>query len=635
MSYGVQFVALVIILVVTLEFFRYRRINLLTTKMYEILLGIAALCVILEALCLFSCFHPEYFTIISAKSLHQVFFASLNIETWMIYMYIDIRTRSVKSYSNFQFIWRTIPLLISIGMVLFGDVYYYSDVEGAYAYGLIPQSSYFSFICYYALILFLLIKPDPNKDKLFQYEFILYMALWGGIVFIQYLIPVMVLASSSVCLSVLFFYLIFENSKEYSDKDINSAFSRHSFEYTVQELLKLGKRFWVINFSLQNVETIRSTYGHKICMQCLEQAIKNFPEFKSHNIFRTLEYSFCFILHSEEELSQFYSRYKPTDRSLLLSDYMVAPSFYVCSVECPEIVSSSEDLMDLLSFCKNEHVSSNVFSIQEIDKTMAKKREYRVAIEKLLQKAVDEDGFEVYYQPIINSVTGRCVFFEALVRLKDSESLGYVSPEVFIPIAEQKGIISKLGDKVINKVCEFVRKYNLDKRGFWGIGINLSGMQMMDPSLPYRLNQSVKNYDINPKFINFEVTETVALTSGNIVKKNVDKLKKFGYKFSMDDFGTGYSNFSNMASISYDLVKIDKSIIWDAFDLNNHKSMTVLLSIINLIHSVGCSVVAEGVETQKQADYLRDCGIEFLQGYYYSKPLSIEQMLVYIEKWTK
>ncbi|SKA59747.1 EAL domain, c-di-GMP-specific phosphodiesterase class I (or its enzymatically inactive variant) [Succinivibrio dextrinosolvens DSM 3072] len=217
--------------------------------------------------------------------------------------------------------------------------------------------------------------------------------------------------------------------------------------------------------------------------------------------------------------------------------------------------------------------------------------------------------------------------------MKDKDTLSYISPDVFIPIAEKKGLISQLGDRVMNKVCSFVRKYNLDKQSFVGVGVNLSGFQLQDPSLPYRLHQSVKNYDISTKFINFEITETIAVHSRNaVIAANIEKLKKMGYKFSMDDFGTGYSNFSNMSSINYDLVKIDKSMIWQAFDGKNRKSMTVLISIINMIHSIGCTVVAEGIETESQAEFLRECGIEFLQGFFFSKPLSEDSFLEYLSK---
>ena len=633
MSYGLQIASLVIIFIVVMEFYRYRRLNLLTTKMFEVLIFLSVTSILFKSLCIFSYFNPEHFTILSAKLIHQLFYVTVNINIWMIYMYIDLRTRSIKNYTTPQFVLRILPLFLSFLMVLLGDINYYCELDEAYAYGIIPLSSYFAFSCYFLMIVFLLLRSEHFKEKQYNFEFILFLSIWLVTALVEYLCPYMHLSSASSCVAVLFYYLIFENPKDHTDKDISSAFSRYAFEYTVQEFFKLRRHFWVINFSLQNVEAIRSTYGQKACIECLEKAIQTIPEFKSYNIFRTLEYSFGFIINSKEELNNLYGSYKLSDRTLFLTDYMVAPSFSVCSIECPAIVSSSEGLISLLAFCKNGVESKSGSSIQIIDKSTAEKRNYIAAVESLLQKAVDEDGFEVYYQPIVNSITHKCVYFEALVRLKDKDTLGYISPDVFIPIAEKKGLISQLGDRVMNKVCSFVRKYNLDKQSFVGVGVNLSGFQLQDPSLPYRLHQSVKNYDISTKFINFEITETIAVHSRNaVIAANIEKLKKMGYKFSMDDFGTGYSNFSNMSSINYDLVKIDKSMIWQAFDGKNRKSMTVLISIINMIHSIGCTVVAEGIETESQAEFLRECGIEFLQGFFFSKPLSEDSFLEYLSK---
>lgn len=634
MSYGVQVVSLIIIFIVVMEFFRYRRLTLLTTKIYEILICLSVFNILIKSVCIFSYLHPEFFSILSSKVIHQLFYSSQNILFWMIFMYVDLRTRAIRNYTSFQFMWRAIPLCVSVLMIIFGDISYHSDSDGAYAFGTVTNSSYFAFCCYFLLIISLYFRSEISKRQLYGVEFILFLIIWLSTAVLMYFVPYMHLSSGTSCLAVLFFFLIFENPKDHTDKDISNIFSRHSFEYTVQELLKLNRHFWVINFSLQNVESIRSTYGQKACIECLEKAIKTVPDYKSHNIFRTLDYSFGFIIYSKDKLDDLYGNYKLTDRTLLLSDYMVSPSFYVCSIECPTIVSESDALIDLLSFCKNTEVQTSDRPIHVIDNTIAQKRDYIDAIERLLQKAIDEDGFEVYYQPIVNAITKKCLYFEALVRLKDDSSLGYISPEVFIPIAEKKGLISKLGDRVINKVCNFIRKYNLDKKSLGGVGVNLSGIQLADPVLSYKLNQAVKNYDISPKFINYEITETIAVHSGKVAKANIEKLKDFGFKFSMDDFGTGYSNFYNMSSISYDLIKIDKSIVWQAFDSKNRKSMTVLLSIINMIHAIGCSIVAEGVETDAQADYLKECGIEFLQGYYFSKPLAPDLFLEYLAKNT-
>ena len=132
--------------------------------------------------------------------------------------------------------------------------------------------------------------------------------------------------------------------------------------------------------------------------------------------------------------------------------------------------------------------------------------------------------------------------------------------------------------------------------------------------------------------INLEITETAMVQSGKIVLDNMEKLKGFGYKFSMDDFGTGYSNFHQIASIKYDLIKIDKSLIWPAFEEGNIQAQTILFGCIKMMHTLGLSIVAEGIETASQAEDLRAHGVEFLQGYYYSKPIPEDEFLQFVER---
>lgn len=142
-----------------------------------------------------------------------------------------------------------------------------------------------------------------------------------------------------------------------------------------------------------------------------------------------------------------------------------------------------------------------------------------------------------------------------------------------------------------------------------------------------RLTKILAEYDIPPAFINLEITETAALDSGEAFDTNVSALRESGFSFSMDDFGTGYSNLSQMNQMRYDLVKMDKSIIWDAFGKGNEKSEHLLASVIRLLKAINVKIVAEGVETKEMTDYLTERGVDYLQGYYFSKPVNEDKFL--------
>ena len=635
MDYGTQLVALCVVLVVTIEFFQYRRVKLLSTELFEGFLGLSIFCIVCDIGCIYASFHPQYFSILINRIIHQFFFASLSLVAFYVFIYIDLRGRKVKNYSTLELLLRAIPLIIAILGILFGDIKYSFSVKGSYSYGTLVNIVYIMSATYCVMAIAVLAYAVKNRHLVVKYDFIFCFAAWLFIAIYQYLVPTASLISLAIALIVMFVYISFENSKENEDKDIHSLLSRNAFEMVIDELFGENKNFYVICFSMQNTTSLRSTYSLSTCLDCIAKSVKSIPDFSNRNIFRISEFSFGFILFSKEELTDWSARYKVSDKALLIEDSSIQPTYIVSAVECPTSADNAESLFSLISFCQSHYEAQNDHSVLIVDKEIADKRNYIHSVERLIQRAVDEDGFYVVYQPIINTKTNRCESAEALVRLKDTKSFGFISPEVFIPVAERRGLISKIGDQVFSKVCQFIKDNEVEKLGLKYIEVNLSGIQIADPSLPFRLHQTVKSYGLDPKMINLEVTETALVRSGKVALDNMEKLKSFGYKFSMDDFGTGYSNLSQVAAVKYDLVKMDKSLIWPAFEPNNEQARTIMIACIKMFHTLGISVVAEGVETSEQAEVLAANGVEFLQGYHYSKPVKEDKFLEFVQEFNK
>ena len=635
MDYGTQLVALCVVLVVTIEFFQYRRVKLLSTELFEGFLGLSIFCIVCDIGCIYASFHPQYFSILINRIIHQFFFASLSLVAFYVFIYIDLRGRKVKNYSTLELLLRAIPLIIAILGILFGDINYSVSVKGSYSYGTLVNIVYVMSATYCVMAIATLAYAVKNRHLVIKYDFIFCFAAWLFIAIYQYLVPTASLISLAIALIVMFVYISFENSKENEDKDIHSLLSRNAFEMVIDELFGENKNFYVICFSMQNTTSLRSTYSLSTCLDCIAKSVKSIPDFSNRNIFRISEFSFGFILFSKEELTDWSARYKVSDKALLIEDSSIQPTYIVSAVECPTSADNAESLFSLISFCQSHYEAQNDHSVLIVDKEIADKRNYILSVERLIQRAVDEDGFYVVYQPIINTKTNRCESAEALVRLKDTKSFGFISPEVFIPVAERLGLISKIGDQVFSKVCQFIKDNEVEKLGIKYIEVNLSGIQIADPTIPFRLHQTVKSYGLDPKMINLEMTETALVRSGKVALDNMEKLKSFGYKFSMDDFGTGYSNLSQVAAVKYDLVKMDKSLIWPAFEPNNEQARTIMIACIKMFHTLGISVVAEGVETAEQAEVLATNGVEFLQGYHYSKPVKEDKFLEFVQEFNK
>lgn len=241
----------------------------------------------------------------------------------------------------------------------------------------------------------------------------------------------------------------------------------------------------------------------------------------------------------------------------------------------------------------------------------------RQDVESAVSRGLKESSFEVYYQPTY-FMDKRLHGAEALLRMHDRE-LGDIYPDEFIPIAEQIGMIDPIDDYVLEEVCRFIKTGLPKKFGMDSINVNLSVMQCMQPGFVKRINGIVERYGIEKRFINFEITESIAASDYRILSSVISSLKQEGFMFSMDDYGTGYSNVSAVFSLNLDVVKIDKSLLWNAE--KSELGMIILENTIRMIQQINKRILVEGVETEAQIELLDKFGVDYLQGFYFSKPI--------------
>ncbi len=250
-------------------------------------------------------------------------------------------------------------------------------------------------------------------------------------------------------------------------------------------------------------------------------------------------------------------------------------------------------------------------------------------VEQIILDAIRYNKVEVFYQPIYSTVEQKFVAAEALVRIRDDEDK-IMYPGSFIEVAEKTGFILGLGSRVFQKVCEFIKDNDISKYGLDYIEVNLSMIQCSYEHLADNFIEIMKQYDINPKHINLEITETATVNEKQILLNNMKKLMDFGVSFSLDDFGTGQSNLNYIVEMPVQIVKFDKSMIDSYFA--NGKAKYVMNAAMNMIHGMKLPIVAEGIETAEQLDTMRQLKIEYIQGYYFSKPVPGNEFINFIVK---
>jgi EAL domain-containing protein (putative c-di-GMP-specific phosphodiesterase class I)/GGDEF domain-containing protein len=348
---------------------------------------------------------------------------------------------------------------------------------------------------------------------------------------------------------------------------------------------------------------------------------------RRYNIYKIGRRTYVLVLFNksdEQALELAKTIYSRFDKPWQLVDTMVLLSASLLIADIPRQIDSLNDALYMFDSFKPGKNNKNILSGDDLDTILRGS-----AIEKSISNGLAENKFEVYYQPTF-SIDGRKLHgAEALVRLHDDE-MGMLFPDEFIPVAENIGLIDAIDDFVLMDVCRFIKEHNLEDGTIDCINVNLSVMQLMKPGFVDHINGIVEMSGVDKKLINFEVTESLSAASYEIMNSVINDLKLEGFLFSMDDYGTGYSNMRALASMHLDCIKIDKSILWEAE--KSDLGRIILENSIRMIHQMKLDILVEGVETEAQIKLLEPLGVQYLQGYYFSKPIPKDKFLDFIKE---
>lgn len=252
------------------------------------------------------------------------------------------------------------------------------------------------------------------------------------------------------------------------------------------------------------------------------------------------------------------------------------------------------------------------------EKDMNEKSFEKMQMQNKLRNAIENDELVLYYQPKVDLKNNEIIEYEALIRWI-SPDYGFVPPDRFISIAEESGLISKLGAWVFERACEFSKKINNNSKDNIIVSVNVSVVELMNVNYISTIKKILEKIEVNPKSIGIEITETALMESFETNEAILNELIELGIQVSLDDFGTGYSSLNYLKKIPTNILKIDKSFVDDI--KNDEIDETIIKAIIEIAHKLNLEVVAEGVETEEQKDKLKEYKCDQIQGYLISKPL--------------
>ncbi|MBO5291913.1 MAG: EAL domain-containing protein [Lachnospiraceae bacterium] len=443
---------------------------------------------------------------------------------------------------------------------------------------------------------------------------------------IQMLVPELLVESLGISLCILMIYTNIQRPEEMMDAK-SMLWNKNAFYVMMNQKLNGRNEVNLLLLEADNMDGYRSMFGIPFVDDIHIHMANYLRQFgKQFWIYAIKEGQFFLVQkrNSPAELLEVMEQmHYDFEHPRQIGTNELKLHIHIGMVECPEDASEVEQIFEYceaMGYQKHEN-DAPIWYAKNLDLSV-QRREKKV--EGAIRKALEKSSFEVYYQPIYSNEQKKFVSAEALIRLRDEE-LGFISPEEFIPIAERKSMILEIGRFVLEEVCRFWSEAKLEWYGLEYIEVNLSVVQCMQVNLVEQLDQIMDSYQIPSNRINLEITETAAAYSEEMLEKNMERLDAKGIGLSMDDYGTGYSNMTYLLRFPFSFVKIDKAIVWAAFE--KETAMVAMSSIVSMIKNLQMKIVAEGVETKEQAEKLRELGCDYLQGYYFSKPVSKEDFL--------
>ena len=292
------------------------------------------------------------------------------------------------------------------------------------------------------------------------------------------------------------------------------------------------------------------------------------------------------------------------------------------------MVGDYQEMVHLMQYARWKSSDHSATNFKEVDFDFVEQMRKEKSMEQMLDEAMKEDRIEVYYQPIFSTKAKKFVSAEALVRMRDRDG-NLVPPGAFIAVAEANGKILQLGEIVFEKVCRFFTKEQLEQYGLHYIEVNLSDVQCGYPGLADDYIGIMEKYQINPRYINLEITESASMAAKKTLLENMRRLMEYGVFFSLDDFGTGQSNLNYIVDMPVNIVKFDREMSQAFFQ--DEKAKYVMNAAMQMIHGMKLKIVSEGIETEEQYLAMEELSIDYIQGYYFSKPLPEAAFLAFLQ----
>ncbi len=617
MNIELQCCALFILFTIAVMFRREKKLDLMNRKLFEHAISACFACLTFDILSI----------VLINMSVHNgfsPFITGIVCRLYIMLLVMQGYLGYVYAYTSMlprDKTWAKVVRIISHSIFVVGEILMLVLPIGFTAEGRVVYSYGMSTIVAYVLssiyIISTIVTTIAYRKQMPGRRFtamILWQGIWMLAAIIQFCQPQILLVGFASAFGMVILYIQLENPSEYIDGS-TGLFTTNALSAYVHDKYRYGKRFSMFTAQIHYLNNyVDYAMEQNVVMRTARALVNLGPE----PAFRIDDDTFCVLYDDKDRMFDKAANIKRQKDGV---KDVPAKGTYLLIPDSMEMSGPDEFFRFLHTYLESEE------EITVANEEMVLKLREQNAVKEMIDDALISDRVEVFYQPFYNVKESRFDEAEALVRIRQEDG-EIVPPGVFIPVAEETGQIIPLGFRVLEKVCGFLAKGDAQKLGLEQVGINVSAAQFDLDNPAASVMENMDRYKIDPGLINLEITETAAAENREVMLMNMDKLRGKGIEFSLDDFGTGRSNIDYFVNMPVKTIKFDYSFTRGFFD--NEKIKHVLTGMVDMLHKMNMSVVVEGIETEEQMQVMKDMGVEYIQGFYYSRPVPEKEFLSFL-----
>lgn len=623
-----QITSLVLVTMIAIHYFSHKRLNNAENRNFVCFLVFSGVYVVLDMLsAVIAGGGSSEGCRGSALVLTLYYFCDV-ILTYGLFCYIWIVTgRQKEKYKWLKTCWVVLPaaMLLAVTANLRTGWLFYFNQEGRFIRGSFHFLIYGYVFFFMLVIVAFMFRYGKTAKKETRRTIWRFWFIEAACLFLQIATERILLTGFGLSVGLWLIYLTMNNPGEYTDS-MTGLFDKQYFDKWIGEKLYRKESFHLLAVDACNMKQINRIYGTRVGDQLLIRAAKGFREITdSVQIFRITGNCFLAVLDSLTD----YEKARDGIEEFLKKPFFIENekvSFHaaICGIMNAEKLEKEDSILSYIEYMISLIQNRQDTVLIQSDSKILEGFRYEQEVEHFLQKAVKEDLFEVYYQPVYSIKNKDFITLEALSRLKHPV-LGMIPPDVFIGIAEKQGMISAVGCLQLHKVCRFIKEHEYIMKKIRNVKFNLSPSELMKPGYSHVLIGIIQEYGLDPGYFQFEITENVATEYSESFCTAIDDFAEVGIHMCLDDFGSGYENLNAVLRIPFSAVKMDRSLLSGIS--SDPQTATFYRSIVMILQHMGYKVIAEGAETEKEVKLLEKWGVDMIQGYYFSRPLCEEKLL--------